>query len=88
MPGSATPLKIELARKLPLAVGGHSRLPRRYRGMDIMWWLDSMGLLERRIPVHIAPGERVGDPSAQLVGRPDTHDLDLPSLQSLSLIHI
>ena len=28
-------------RPVTLAVGGHVRLPRVYRGMDIMWWLDA-----------------------------------------------
>ena len=30
-------------RDVVLAVGRHTRLPRRYRGIDIMWWLDSLG---------------------------------------------
>ena len=66
-------------RPVLLSVGSHSRLPRRYRGMDIMWWLDAMGLLQRRVRVHVAPGP--AEPSVQLVGRPDGRDVDLPSLQ-------
>jgi len=45
---SATGVQIadELARAgraVVLAVGGHTRVPRRYRGMDIWWWLDQIG---------------------------------------------
>ena len=45
---SATGVQIadELARagrEVVLAVGRHSRVPRRYRGMDIWWWLDQIG---------------------------------------------
>ena len=68
-------------RRVILAVGGHNRLPRSYRGMDIMWWLDSMGLLDRRTRKQPAPGRSGGDPSVQLVGRDDGRDVDLPSLQ-------
>ncbi|MEO0822649.1 MAG: NAD(P)/FAD-dependent oxidoreductase [Pseudomonadota bacterium] len=33
-------------RPVTLAVGGHTRLPRNYRGRDIEWWLDSIGALD------------------------------------------
>jgi putative flavoprotein involved in K+ transport len=66
-------------RPVVLSVGSHSRLPRRYRGLDIMWWLDSMGMFERRVRVHVALGP--AEQSVQLVGRPDGRDVDLPSLQ-------
>ena len=33
-------------RAVTLAVGRHMRLPRTYRGRDIMWWLDAMGILD------------------------------------------
>jgi putative flavoprotein involved in K+ transport len=68
-------------RPVTLAVGSHTRLPRTYRGMDILWWLDIMGVLDRRTPVHVAPGGSAAEPSVQLVGRPDARDVDLRSLQ-------
>lgn len=34
-------------REVLLAVGGHTRVPRRYRGRDILWWLDRTGVLDR-----------------------------------------
>ena len=30
-------------RPVTLAVGRHTRMPRRYRGRDILWWIDTMG---------------------------------------------
>ncbi|MBP7571457.1 MAG: NAD(P)-binding domain-containing protein [Acidobacteria bacterium] len=68
-------------RQVTLAVGRHLRLPRVYRGRDILGWLDAMGLLAE-------PTEHVADievsrrqPSLQLVGRPDRSTLDLAVLQ-------
>lgn len=68
-------------RPVTLAVGRHLRLPRRYRGRDILWWLDAMGVFDET-------GEEVYDlelsrrqPSLQLVGRPDHATLDLPLLE-------
>ncbi len=36
-------------RPVVLSVGRHTRMPRRYRGMDIFWWLESTGRLARTI---------------------------------------
>src|SRR5205814_7159114 len=51
---SATGVQLadELARagrQVVLAVGSHSRSPRRYRGLDIWWWLDRIGALAATI---------------------------------------
>jgi putative flavoprotein involved in K+ transport len=67
-------------RPVFLAVGAHTRLPRRYRGLDILWWLDAMRLLERRLPVRLAP-RPVAASSLQLTGRSGSRDVDLRSLQ-------
>ena len=48
--------------------GSHSRLPRRYRGLDIMWWLDAMGVFDRRLDEH-PTGRGAREPSLQLVGQ-------------------
>jgi putative flavoprotein involved in K+ transport len=69
-------------RQVVLAVGSHSRMPRRYRGMDIMWWLDAMGLLDRRIEEHPRPIAGGSEPSLQLAGNTDGRDVDLRSLQA------
>ena len=35
-------------RPVTLAVGEHVRMPRTYRGRDILWWLDASGVLDQR----------------------------------------
>jgi putative flavoprotein involved in K+ transport len=64
-----------------LAVGRHTRLPRTYRGKDIMYWLDRMGLLDESIDDVSDLKSSRNQPSLQLVGRPDRTPLDLPALQ-------
>jgi putative flavoprotein involved in K+ transport len=34
-------------RRVYLSVGAHRRMPRRYRGRDLIWWLGEMGFLQR-----------------------------------------
>src|SRR5205807_4953362 len=38
---------LRAGRRVYLSVGRHRRMPRRYRGRDLIWWLDAMGLLQR-----------------------------------------
>jgi putative flavoprotein involved in K+ transport len=68
-------------RPVTLAVGRHTRLPRRYRGHDILWWLDRLGVLNQSADtVHSIEASR-RQPSLQLVGRPDHSTLDLATLR-------
>lgn len=68
-------------RPVTLAVGRHTRLPRTYRGKDILWWFDQMGIFDETLDqVHDAERSR-SQPSLQLVGRPDQSSLDLITLQ-------
>jgi putative flavoprotein involved in K+ transport len=71
-------------REVVLAVGAHARLPRTYRGMDIMWWLDQTGSLDQHIDEVRDPVAAARQPSSQLVGRPpgvrSGGDLDLNTL--------
>jgi putative flavoprotein involved in K+ transport len=67
-------------RTVLLAVGNHTRLPRRYRGMDIYWWLERTGSLDRTIEELPDPRCARAEPSLQLVGRPDHANLDLTTL--------
>jgi putative flavoprotein involved in K+ transport len=69
-------------RHVVLAVGSHSRLPRSYRGMDIFWWLQRIGSLDRTIDDVPDPVAARTEPSLQLVGRPGHRTLDLRSLQA------
>jgi putative flavoprotein involved in K+ transport len=68
-------------RPVTLAVGRHFRLPRRYRGKDIFWWLEGMGTLGRSTrEVRDLEAARA-EPSLQLVGTPDHRSLDLGVLR-------
>jgi putative flavoprotein involved in K+ transport len=80
---SGVQLADELARsgrRVVLAVGGHTRMPRRYRGMDIWWWLERLGVLDRTIDEVPDPDRARREPSLPLVGRPGGGDLDLAAL--------
>lgn len=73
----------ELARSgrdVTLAVGDHVRVPRTYRGMDIHWWMDSLGILDERVDDVEDIGRARRLPSLQLVGSPDGRDLGLNDL--------
>ena len=69
-------------RPVTLAVGSHTRMPRRYRGRDAFWWLDRTGSFDKTIDDCPDPVAARNEPSLQLVGRPDHKNLDLPSLQA------
>lgn len=72
-------------RSVMLAVGEHVRVPRSYRGRDILWWLDRTGILDQRWD-EIEDAERVrGLPSFQLVGSPEHETLDLDALQAMGV---
>ena len=66
-------------RPVTLAVGEHVRLPRRYRGRDVLWWMDRSGVWDERYDEidDLTRARRL--PSPQLVGAPDT-TLDLNAL--------
>jgi putative flavoprotein involved in K+ transport len=81
---SATGVQLadELARagrRVYLAVGGHTRMPRRYRGKDIFWWLDRIGTLDRTVDELPSGAAARHEPSLQLVGRTD-RSVDLTTL--------
>lgn len=68
-------------RPVTLAVSHHTRLPRHYRGRDIMWWFDVMGTLDATADdVHDIGASR-RQHSLQLVGSDDHHSIDLGILQ-------
>lgn len=67
-------------RPVTLAVGDHTRIPRRYRGRDIYAWMETAGILD---DPAVESGNLDGarrQPSLQAVGRPDNRDLDLAIL--------
>jgi putative flavoprotein involved in K+ transport len=67
-------------RAVTLAVGRHTRLPRRYRGRDIMHWLDAAGMLDESWDgaPRLAAARR--QPSLQLTGQDGGAALDLALL--------
>jgi len=72
-------------RPVTLAVGEHVRMPRTYRGKDILWWMDAAGLLAERydqIPDLVRARNL---PSMLLVGSTNRATVDLNSLSSLGV---
>ncbi len=67
-------------RPVTLAVGQHLRLPRRYRGRDIQWWLEHAGLLDQRFDEVEDLARARRQPSPQLLGNATSEDLDLNAL--------
>ncbi len=67
-------------RQVTLAVGEHVRMPRTYRGKDILWWMDAAGLLDERYDEIPDLARARNLPSMQLVGSPDRTTVDLNSL--------
>jgi putative flavoprotein involved in K+ transport len=72
-------------RPVTLALGEHVRLPRVYRGRDVLWWKDAAGVWGQRY-------DEVDDltrarqlPSPQLVGTPERATLDLNALTSIGV---
>ncbi len=67
-------------RPVTLSVGRHIRLPRSYRGRDILWWLETMGVLTERADAVPDLETSRNQPSLQLIGSPDRRTLDLTTL--------
>src|SRR5687768_2321719 len=67
-------------RPVTLSVGEHVRLPRTYRGRDVLWWMDASGVWNQRYDEidDIVRARRL--PSPQLVGTPERITLDLNAL--------
>jgi putative flavoprotein involved in K+ transport len=72
-------------RPVTLSVGEHVRLPRTYRGRDVLWWMDASGVWNQ-------PYNEIDDltrarrlPSPQLVGTPERTTLDLNVLSGIGV---
>jgi putative flavoprotein involved in K+ transport len=69
-------------RDVLLCVGEHVRLPRIYRGRDIKWWMDTIGMMDAGYD-EVDDLERARRlPSLQLIGTPERSTIDLNVLQS------
>ena len=72
-------------RPVTLAVGEHVRLPRTYRGRDVLWWMEASGVWNQRYD-EIEDVERARRlPSPQLVGTPERVTLDLNVLRAAGI---
>ena len=67
-------------RPVTLAVGEHVRLPRTYRGKDIQWWMDRLGIFDERFDEIDDLNRGRNLPSPQLVGSSHRRNLDLNRL--------
>ncbi len=67
-------------RQVLLSVGRHTRMLRRYRDRDILWWLDRMGILDETTDQVFDLEISREQPALQLVGRPDHATIDLSRL--------
>jgi len=81
-------LAAELARSgrsVLLSVGEHVRMPRTYRGRDVLWWMDRTGVWDERYDEvdDLTRARRL--PSPQLVGTPERTSLDLNALADLGV---
>lgn len=72
-------------RAVTLAVGAHTRVPRTYRGGDMMFWMDRVGLFDVT-HTEVDDLERVRrTPSMQLMGSPEGISVDLNALQDIGV---
>jgi len=72
-------------RPVTLAVGEHVRLPRLYRGRDVLWWMEASGVWNQRYDEidDLTRARRL--PSPQLVGTPERATLDLNVLSAVGV---
>jgi putative flavoprotein involved in K+ transport len=72
-------------RPVTLSVGEHVRLPRTYRGRDVLWWMDVSGVWDERYDEldDLTRARRL--PSPQLVGTPERTTLDLNALAAMGV---
>jgi putative flavoprotein involved in K+ transport len=72
-------------RPVTLSTGEHVRMPRVYRGRDVLWWMENSGVWDQRydeVP-DLTRARRLGSP--QLAGTPDRSSLDLNALTAMGV---
>ena len=71
-------------RPVTLSVGEHVRLPRTYRGHDVLWWMETSGVWDQRYDEveDLTRARRL--PSPQLAGTAGRTTLDLSALASMA----
>jgi putative flavoprotein involved in K+ transport len=73
-------------RPVTLSVGEHVRLPRIYRGRDVLWWMDASGVWDQRHDEIDDLTRARSLPSPQLVGTRERSTLDLNTLQAIGVV--
>jgi putative flavoprotein involved in K+ transport len=70
-------------RPVTLSIGEHVRLPRTYRGRDVLWWMDVSGIWDQRYDEidDLTRARRL--PSPQLVGTSERSTLDINALAAM-----
>jgi len=68
-------------RPVTIAVGEHVRLPRRYRGRDILWWMEMAGVQEEGLQEIDDVVRARNIPSPQLVGSMELPIMDLNAMR-------
>jgi putative flavoprotein involved in K+ transport len=63
-------------RKVYLSTGRAFRMPRRYRGKDIFWWGNELGIFDQTVDKLKSPEERFA-PNPQITGKDGGHALNL-----------
>ena len=63
-------------RKVYLSESGAGRLPRRYRGKDVTWWFDEMGIADRTVDLLPSPAAKFAG-SAHGTGKDGGHTINL-----------
>lgn len=72
-------------RQVILSTGEHVRLPRVYRGRDVLWWMDASGVWDQRydeVP-DLPRARQLASP--QLVGTPERATLDINALTAIGV---
>ena len=72
-------------RPVTISVGEQARLPRTYRGRDVLWWMENSGLWDQRHDELDDLGRARRLPSPQLVGTPSRATLDINALTALGV---
>lgn len=66
----------ESGRKVYLGVGSAGRMPRRYRGRDMTWWLDKTGFADKTVDTLPSPKAKFAG-SAHVTGKDGGRTLNL-----------
>jgi putative flavoprotein involved in K+ transport len=69
-------------RRVTVSVGEHVRLPRTYRGRDVLWWMEAAGIWNQRYDEVDDLTRARSLPSPHLVGTPERTTLDINALMA------